>query len=239
MKINFVRGDPTQFGFSDSFFQDDDGNVKISDGVKLNFEKGTDTVFGFSETVLQDDNGEIQLPQVNDKIKLCYLNGQMFNIDFSEIKMLKPIPNYEELHHKPMINSVELVGNKNAFELGLGVVYYDTTANWNRQRDLVAEAGVVYIYSDATSEEDEFGNVIPIASIKVGDGTSYLIDMPFITGGSSQIILDHLADNEIHVSELDREFWDNKVSAYLDGQDLENLVLSKVNYVVDGDIMVS
>ena len=239
MKINFVRGDPTQFGFSDSFFQDDDGNVKISDGVKLNFEKGTDTVFGFSETVLQDGNSEIELPQVNDKIKLCYLNGQMFNIDFSEIKVLKPVPNYEELNHKPQINSVELIGNVSAQALGLGEVYYDTTANWNAQSSMITKAGVVYIYSDATSIEDEYGNVTPVASIKVGDGTSYLMDMPFITSGSSSVIMEHLANGVIHISELDREFWDNKVSAYLDGNDLENLVLSKVNYVVDGDVMIS
>lgn len=170
-------------------------------------------------------------------MKLNYYKGKGLEVGFSGGNIIRPETDYQLLINKPMINSVELNGNVSAADLGLGAIYYDTTANWDSQRTLIAEAGVVYIYSDAIIGVDEFGNQIPLASIKVGDGTSYLIDMPFITGGSSEIILDHLANGVIHVSELDREFWDNKVSAYLAEDDHENLVLSKVDYVVDGDIM--
>lgn len=204
--------------------------------MKINFIRGNSVNYGFSETVLQDDNGTISFPEVDDKIKLNYLNGQMFNIDFNEIEVLKPVTNYEDLTHKPQINSIELVGNVSASDLGLGRVYYDTKANWDAQRDLVAEQAAIYIYSDATTVTDEYGNEIPVSSIKIGDGTSYLIDMPFLTGGSSQIIMDHLSNNAIHVSESDRELWNNKVTAYLLEDDIENLVLSKVDYVVDSDV---
>lgn len=57
-------------------------------------------------------------------------------------------------------------------------IRYDTTANWDAQVQLTAERGVVYIYSDHAVDED--GKTV--AGIKIGDGTSYLIDMPFVNG---------------------------------------------------------
>jgi hypothetical protein len=54
-------------------------------------------------------------------------------------------------------------------------IYYDTTANWNSQPQLVAEKGCIYIYSDAKIYEG-----VPLPRIKVGTGSVYLIDLMFI-----------------------------------------------------------
>ena len=58
---------------------------------------------------------------------------------------------------------------------------------------------------------------------KIGDGTSYLIDMPF----NDDVMSRHVADSVIHISSTERTFWNNKVTCYLDVNNLENLVFSK------------
>lgn len=141
--------------------------------------------------------------------------------------------NYELLTNKPLINSVVLQGNLSARDLGLGNVYYDTTANWDRQTSLVAEQAAVYIYSDYQIIYDEVENPIFVAGIKIGDGTSYLADIPFITDRMAEILLEHISNMTIHITAAEREFWNNKVSAYIDTEDAEALVLSKTNFIVE------
>lgn len=138
--------------------------------------------------------------------------------------------NYERLRNKPMINSVELVGALTARDLGLGNVYYDTTENWDAQQGLVTEEAAIYIYSDYQIYEDEAGNQTMIAGLKIGDGSSYLIDMPFVTDGMSSTLIKHIADDVSHITAAEREFWNNKVSAYIDHISEELLVLSKKTY---------
>lgn len=98
-------------------------------------------------------------------------------------------------------------------------VLVDTTENWNADITTVAQKDYVYVYSD--KYKDEQGN--PIPAFKVGDGTSYLIDMPFNT----DVFASHIADTGIHITEEERNFWNNKVTAYIDALDLENMVLTK------------
>lgn len=146
---------------------------------------------------------------------------------------------YDVLRNKPSINSVVLEGSLSAEDLGLGRVYYDTKENWDLQVSLIAERSVVYIYSNASYIEDEVGNRTPVADIKIGDGTSYLIDMPFVTQASSSAIIAHLADMDIHTTAEEKAFWNNKVSTFFTAEDPENLTFSKTQYSVDSDILVT
>ena len=98
-------------------------------------------------------------------------------------------------------------------------VLVDTTAGWDAQTTLLSEDGVVYVYSDKYTN----GGGDPVPAFKVGDGTSYLIDMPF----NEDIFTDHVADTTVHVTSAERTFWNDKVTAYLDAYDLETLVLDK------------
>ena len=112
-------------------------------------------------------------------------------------------------------------------------VYYDTEENWDLQPSLITEEKAIYVYSNHYIIRDNVGNITYVPAIKIGDGTSYLIDMPFL---SSSIVLElsnHVNDTLIHVSQDDRIFWNNKVSAFLDKSDSENLVLSKTLFEVE------
>ena len=101
--------------------------------------------------------------------------------------------------------------------LKVGKVISNTTAGWNSQSNLIAEKNTIYVYSDYQIIDGK-----TIAGMKIGDGTSYLIDMPFTDSG----ILEHINNSIIHVSANDREKWNNKVSVYIDTEDEENIVFT-------------
>lgn len=111
--------------------------------------------------------------------------------------------------------------------------YYDTTAAWNMQPELIAERGGIYVYSDKATIYDAVGNPTLVPGIKIGDGTSYLIDMPFVGDEIIYALIQHTSNNVRHITAEERTFWNNKVSSYLDAHDSENLILSKIDYVED------
>lgn len=92
-------------------------------------------------------------------------------------------------------------------------IHYDTKENWDTQRQLIAEKGHFYIYSNAATTQNEKGVLVFAPGIKVGDGTSYLIDMPYsVFGSDHQILTNHVENTEIHIDNEERSKWNEKVS---------------------------
>ena len=75
---------------------------------------------------------------------------------------------------------------------GIQSVQYGTTEHWNLQKTLIAVKGMIYLYSDFKKVTGENGKEYYIAGVKVGDGSSYLIDMPFLN--SDSVARDHIAN---------------------------------------------
>lgn len=103
-----------------------------------------------------------------------------------------------------------------------------TTAEWNNTPFLESEANVLYIYSDYKIKTDDYGQEYYIPGLKIGDGKAYLIDLPFVNNVDSDLenmLLDHVNNKIIHVDLVDRGFWDNKVNAQLQN---ENLILTNM-----------
>ena len=96
-------------------------------------------------------------------------------------------------------------------------VFCDTTEEWNKKTTLVSTRGAIYIYIDYYEDNDTY-----IPGIKIGDGTSYLIDMPF----AGKLYDDHLADTISHITSAERSAWNDKVRCYLDGTDTEKLIFT-------------
>lgn len=97
-------------------------------------------------------------------------------------------------------------------------VLYASTATWNSQPQLISARGYIYIYSDYRQNDQEQN----VAAIKVGDGTSYLIDMPF----TDELLYSHVADNSIHVTSSDKDNWNNKVRCYVDPLNEHRLIFT-------------
>lgn len=145
------------------------------------------------------------------------------------------VSDYNELQNKPSINDVTLQENVTLQQLGLRGIYYNTKSGWNAQPSLIAEEGAIYIYKDYSTISD--GNETKdVPALKIGDGTSYLIDMPIVNGDIADLLLEHINNTIIHVSSDDRTFWNNKSSAYLQPNTTETLVLSNTSFMLGGTI---
>lgn len=145
------------------------------------------------------------------------------------------VSDYNELQNKPSINDVTLQENVTLQQLGLRGIYYNTKSGWNAQPSLIAEEGAIYIYKDYSTISD--GNEAKdVPALKIGDGTSYLIDMPIVNGDIADLLLEHINNTIIHVSSDDRTFWNNKSSAYLQPNTTETLVLSNTSFMLGGTI---
>ena len=94
--------------------------------------------------------------------------------------------------------------------VNISSIVSNTTAGWDSQRDLIGKKDVLYVYTDHQAEEDGEGNITYIPGCKIGDGKAYLIDLPFL----NQVEMEHIHDLSIHITQAEREFWNNKVRAY-------------------------
>lgn len=91
------------------------------------------------------------------------------------------------------------------------VVLFGTTAFWNGQPELITKENCLYVYTDGFTKD--FKN---IARMKVGDGISKLIDLPY----TDVVYYDHIEDPVVHITQEERDFWNNKVSCYTNGENL-------------------
>ena len=97
-----------------------------------------------------------------------------------------------------------------------------TKEEWDQDINLISQQNTFYIYTNQITQEDEKGNIINHPGIKIGDGTSYLIDLPFV----GDLLYTHINNSNIHISLEDREFWNNKVRTQDSQIDEENLIFT-------------
>lgn len=94
-----------------------------------------------------------------------------------------------------------------------------TTQEWSQQPPEVSEPGALYIWTDY--KKDSQNRNIP--GLKIGDGNAYIADLPFI----DEIYAEHIADETAHISQADRDIWDNNVTCFI-GQDEPNKLIFKI-----------
>lgn len=101
-----------------------------------------------------------------------------------------------------------ITGELNLPSGGRKEVISGTTEEWNSKPQLVSVKDIVYVYTDHNIID---GQRVP--GIKVGDGVTFLIDLPFVTGGCE-------------VTEEQINFWNEKVSVFIDPNDPETIVFT-------------
>lgn len=107
-------------------------------------------------------------------------------------QMVKPTYDYSEIENAP-------------------IIMYKTTAEWDSQPSFMSVSGGIYIYSDKDTITIA-GETINIPGIKIGHDGYPLIDLGFVTTKLEQELEEHILNGSIHVSDADREYWDNKIS---------------------------
>ena len=105
----------------------------------------------------------------------------------------------------------------------------DTTANWNANPTFIPLDGEIIIYTDYETKTDQYGNSIMIPAIKVGDGRTYGVDLPFVSDDIRDTLLAHINNSSIHTTALEKIFWNNKLNVTDSQQVVENVLIFNRN----------
>lgn len=99
-----------------------------------------------------------------------------------------------------------------------------TTAEWNAATGYIPAKGEIIVYSDRRTIVKDEGTIV-VPGVKIGDGSSYVGDLPFLDEGETQIdIEEHISDTTIHTNTEEKDFWNNKISIDYSELNSETLV---------------
>ena len=91
------------------------------------------------------------------------------------------------------------------------LIRFDTTAGWRENLTFVPANGEIIIYTDRATV-----NGANVPGIKIGDGTTYGIDLPFvgddIAANIMSILQAHVSNTDVHVTPQEKQFWNNKIN---------------------------
>lgn len=96
---------------------------------------------------------------------------------------------------------------------------------WNSIPEYIPRTGEIIIYLNHKEIIIDTNKRVSVSGIKIGDGTSYLIDLPFM-GDIDYTVKEHITNANIHVSQEDRNLWNNKINC-LDNIQNEVLFLNR------------
>lgn len=171
-------------------------------------------------------------PDIIQKLSVDFNVVNNISVDFEavpqpvQMQVVSDAPINAEFTSDAPINA-QFQSNVQPIDAQFGTVYvvsgdckvlYASTATWNSQPQLISARGYIYIYSDY--RQNEHGQ--NIAAMKVGDGSAYLIDMPF----TDDLLYAHISDEERHITQQEREFWNNKVRCYIDPLNEHRLIFT-------------
>lgn len=130
-----------------------------------------------------------------------------------ELATVAKTGDYNDLTNKLVVEAnTEGVANDDLKKLQIGNVFYNvnvvhinTENYWNSVPTLISKEGHVYVYTDHSKDGNK-----NIPAVKIGDGVSYLIDMPFVESNYTALN-EHIKNSQIHITENERLFWNNKV----------------------------
>lgn len=95
----------------------------------------------------------------------------------------------------------------------------DTTEHWNNARGFIPLAGEVIIYEDYETKTyiiEENGKTttktINIPNIKIGTGNAYVQDLAFVDEKTRDMLMEHVINQDIHVTLGEKVFWNNKIN---------------------------
>ena len=162
-----------------------------------------------------DTNLSIQLkPQT--VLSLDFNGGNQLSLN-----MQTPVAR-AQTHDTSSINGVRLIGNRTSKDLH--IINDENSEHWEDYGTYVPKFGEIIIYSDYDVIQDEFENDVYVPGIKVGDGTNYVADLPFVGDEIRYAILAELynhEDNEIiHITQDERSSWNDKLNFEIQGEEL-------------------
>lgn len=108
----------------------------------------------------------------------------------------------------------------------------DTTANWANALGFIPLKGEIIVYSDYSQVDDGNGGTVSVPNFKVGDGLAYCVDLPFVSDDLRESLSAHILDRTAHITDEERQFWNNKVRCYMD------TINDEEEYLIDGETLI-
>lgn len=90
-------------------------------------------------------------------------------------------------------------------------IKFHTTAYWDAQVGYIPSEGELIVYSDYATRVID-GQTQNIPSIKIGTGNAYVQDLTFMNELDSERVINHLANNSIHTTPQEKDFWNKKLN---------------------------
>ena len=91
----------------------------------------------------------------------------------------------------------------------------DTTASWNAARGFIPRAGEIIVYNDYKTIQKEIDGKVQdvlIPGVKIGDGQTYVQDLPFVDAELRETIMNHINNQDIHATLQEKLFWNDKLN---------------------------
>lgn len=137
-----------------------------------------------------------------DSVNPILANGEIgFAYDVGRVKIGDGQRTWKELPFFALLTDIDGSGTS-------GTIIVKTRQEWETQGRKISVKGALYVYTDNDG-------TVSNAMIKIGDGMSYIIDLPFFLGDAVERLNYHITDYRMHVSERERAFWNSKVTAYI------------------------
>ena len=113
----------------------------------------------------------------------------------------------------PFIDAATLNGMK--IEIG-------SVVEWQARLNYIPSRGSILIYTDKETLNDN----TTVPGIKIGDGSAYGIDLPFIGDDIAESLMGHINNTIVHITAAERTKWDGKLNCN-DEITNETLVLTR------------
>lgn len=104
-----------------------------------------------------------------------------------------------------------------------------TTAEWQARYNYVAPSETIIVYTNHGTITNN-NTTITVPAIKIADGSTPVVDLPFVGDDVAAAIRselnDHINDNIKHITAAERTYWNNKINCE-DTVNNHNLVLTR------------
>lgn len=152
----------------------------------------------------------------SSKVRIDLLDSSRSRIDIKTPTAFI-ITDYNDLKNLPSINGVVIQGNMSYVDLFLAKQNANTKEYWNENMYYVPEPGEIIVYTNRRTIDN-----IDYVGIKIGDGNSYVVDLPFLGDDSTEMLSDliqaHIENDVAHITQAERAFWNNKINCDIEGE---------------------
>lgn len=132
-------------------------------------------------------------------INFCPLKGELIIYSADEAH---PFPRLKVGDGTTLVSDLPFINAENNID---NKIKFNTADYWGARAQTIPEENLIIIYTDG----GQLSSGIKTPRIKIGDGTSYLVDLPFI----DDILNEHINNTDVHITNAERTSWNNKITS--------------------------